>query len=251
MKSYETLANDYDSFMNEIPYNKWYEMIFKYIDNFNLQKPEVITDLCCGTGTMSIKLKEAGFQVTGIDISDEMLAQAYKKSNDLNLDINFFNMDMIDFTLPEKSDMIICCCDGMNYCTEIDEIEDTLHSVKTNLNEDGIFIFDMNTEYKFKEILSKEDFFDVTENSAYYCENNYDEVTKINEYYVTIFTELENGNYSREEEFHYERAYNIVEIQNLLDKVGFQILGIFDDYSMNKIEGNCQRYVFVVNLRRN
>lgn len=251
-EAYSQLALNYDSFMEEVPYEKWFEFIETVWGKFDIKKPENILDLCCGTGTITIMLKEKGYDVCGIDNSFEMLAKASKKTADLNLSIPFYEMDMMEFQLPNKVDAVICCCDGINYAVDDDEILDTFNSVNRNLADNGVFIFDLNTEYKFKEVLGNKQYSAIEEDFAYFWQNEYDETEHINTYYVTLFKKDENNDiYERFEECHWERAYNIVETQKLLDETGFELLGLFNNYELLEVDDICERYVFVAQKKVN
>lgn len=244
-EAYSQLAVSYDNYMEEVPYEKWLDFIEKTWAKFNLEKPETILDLCCGTGTMTVMLKKLGYNVLGVDNSCDMLAQASKKAVENDFNIPFFEMDMIEFQLRNKVDCVICCCDGLNYNVEDGELKETFQRVNENLEDNGVFIFDLNTEYKFKEILGDKQYSAVEENSAYFWQNEYDEEEKVNTYYVSLFKQVEGDTYQRFEEYHWERAYNIVETQKYLSETGFQVLGVFDNYDFSETCNTTERYVFI------
>lgn len=240
--AYSQLALNYDSFMEEVPYEKWADFIEQIWDKFNIKKPESMLDLCCGTGAMTVLMQEKGYSMHGLDFSCEMLAQASKKVAEKDMKIPFYNMDMMEFELPESVDCVICCCDGLNYAIDDGDLEDTFACVNNSLNENGIFIFDLNTEYKFKEVLGNKQYSSVEENSAYFWQNEYNDEEKVNTYYVSLFEKVKGDMYERVEEYHYERAYDIEEVREILSVNGFEILGIFDDYRFSDVKNNCERY---------
>ncbi|MFI3173787.1 MAG: class I SAM-dependent methyltransferase [Bacillota bacterium] len=249
-QQYETLAGVYDNFMEEVPYEKWLDFLQQQLQTHELPPPKKILDLCCGTGTMTLSLANLGYEMTGVDLSEDMLAMAQKKVSDTPQTIDFFQMDMTELYLPKKYDAVICCCDGLNYCCEDGELFDTFSGVANALTENGLFLFDMNTEYKFKEVLGNQEHTNIDETSAYFWANEYDDDEKINTYYVNLFLETENGLYERQEECHYERAYTIEEISENLQKASFEIIDIFSDYEKKAVHETTERFVFIVKKRR-
>ncbi len=249
-QQYKKLAELYDGFMEEVPYEKWLNFIKTQFQKHDLTANKEILDLCCGTGTMTLSLAGLGYQMTGVDLSEDMLAQAQKKAMDAKQKIDFFQMDMTEILLPKKYDAVICCCDGLNYCCEDDELLDAFLGVATAVSPDGMFLFDMNTEYKFKEVLGNQEHTSIDESAAYFWANEYDADEKINTYYVNLFSEMENGLYERQEECHYERAYSIEEISDFLEKAGFLILDIFSDYEEKPVHEKTERYVFIAELKQ-
>lgn len=249
MGAYESFASVYDVFMNEIDYPVW----IKYIQDTwkNLGKnPETVVDLGCGTGNISIPLAKAGFTVIGVDISQEMLAEAQRKALLEEISMPFFCQDMAELELPYQVDCVLSLCDCMNYLTEDGELSAAFSAIREHLNPKGLFLFDMNTKYKFKEVLGDNTYAAMTDEAAYFWENSFDEEDQINEYYVNFFIRQENKEtYERVEEYHYERAYSLEEVQDCLEKNGFELLNVYDGYSFERAKEDSQRYFFVAQLK--
>ncbi len=245
MSVYENFAQVYDTFMENIPYNDWLEYIEKIWDKFNL-KPKLIADLGCGTGNITIPLAKKGYELIGIDASYQMLAKAREKSAKENVNILYLEQDMREFELYGTVDCIVSMCDSINYILEEDELLQVFKWVNNYLEPKGLFIFDINTIYKFENILGYNSFSQTTENSAYTLENYFDNEEMINEFYTNFFIEdEETGLYHRFEEIHYEKAYTIEKIKELIEKSGLTLLGVYDELTFNEPKEDSQRVFFV------
>lgn len=152
-------------------------MIFGGKYNIN---PKLIAELGCGTGNITGRLAKEGYDMIGIDISEEMLSVARQKAVDEgDKNILYLLQDMTEFELYGTVDVILCLCDSINYITEYEDIVKVFKLVNNYLEPGGLFIFDINTEYKFKNILGENTFADSEENAAYIWQNYYDENERI------------------------------------------------------------------------
>ena len=243
MEAYSEFANVYDIFMEDTPYEEWFEFI-KDISAEEGIGLESICELGCGTGKMTTLFARAGARVIGIDYSPEMLMVAQDHAYDEELDIVYLMQDMSEFEIGQEVALICSCCDCMNYLLEEDEIKSTMERAYDQLEIGGLFIFDMNTAYKYKEVLGNKVYADQTENAAYIWENFYDEAEKINEYEVSFFIKDEDGRYERTVENHYQRAYDKEEIICLLEEAGFKVIGVYDNYTKQPAAETTQRMTF-------
>jgi hypothetical protein len=140
----------------------------------------------------------------------------------------------------------VCLCDSINYITEDEDLLTVFELVNNYLDPGGLFIFDINTIHKFKDILADNCFCETTESSAYTWENYYDEDEHINEFYTNFFVEDEESKlYNRFEEYHYERGYEIEEISALLERAGLKLLGVFDELTLTPPTEDSERIYFV------
>ena len=244
--AYEGFAQVYDEFMIDVPYDKWCEYIIEIFKKHNLKiNTNLIAELGCGTGNMTERPAKKGFEMIGIDLSESMLAKAIEKAIESELDILYLNQDMAEFELYGTVDAIISICDSINYITEKAELLKVFKLVNNYLEPNGLFVFDINTIYKFENVLGCNSFCQTTENSAYTWENYYDEEERINEFYTNFFIENEDGLYERFEEFHYEKGYEINEIVELLEKAGLKFEACYEELSFDLPKGNSQRVFFV------
>lgn len=240
---YETLSQLYDYYMDEVPYEKWLDNLEYFFKKYG-RNPKKILDLGCGTGTVSVLLRERGYDVMGLDISEDMLAQAADKAERKGLDIFFTCQDMVNFKVAGKLDAVISLCDCMNYITELSELKKVFESCRRALKPGGLLIFDINSAYKLREILGCESFCETSHDSAYTCENYFDEESGINEYYVNFFIKDKSGKYNRYEEIHLERAYETEEIETLLKETGFDLKETADSETLKPPSKTSERIYF-------
>lgn len=240
---YKNFAAIYDILMQDVPYNEWVLYIRKIMDKFSYI-PKTILDLGCGTGTITQFLAQKGYDTIGIDISEDMLLVAKSKAKKLNLDILYLCQDITSFELYGTVDCIISLCDTLNYITNELDLLKVFKLVNNYLEPNGLFIFDLNTRYKFKEVMADNVFAETYDNCAYIWDNYYYENKKINEYMLTIFIK-EGLQYSRYEEIHYEKAYSIKTIRDLLTESGLKLEAVYDDNSFNRPNNKSERIYFV------
>ena len=243
MEPYSGFAFVYDKFMQETPYDKWTDYILEIWKKAE-HMPKLVLDLACGTGSMTVRLAEKGYEMIGIDISEQMLAVAEEKSRGAG--ILYICQDMSEFELYGTVDSIVCMCDSVNYLTEETEIVNLFKLVKNYLNPGGYFIFDINTEYRFKNVLADNVYSAVLEDAAYIWENCYYEDEGVNEYNAAFFTKTESGLYRRYDECHVEKAYSIEKIKNYVESAGLEIAGIYDELSFDYPNEKSERIFFVV-----
>lgn len=247
MADYESFAEVYDLYMQDTPYQEWENYILKLFEKHQLPKStNIIAELGCGTGNMTTLLSKSGYDMIGIDISEQMLNKAMQKAKAENLDILYLLQDMREFELYGTVDAVIAICDSINYITEPDELLTVFKLVNNYLDPNGLFIFDLNTIYKFENILAQNSFCETSENSAYTWENYYDSEERINEFYTNFFIkDNESGLYERHEEYHYEKGYTIDEIKELLEKAGLQFEAAYEELTFSLPTEKSQRVFFV------
>ena len=242
MNPYQVFARVYDRFMTNMPTADWIVFIERIWAGSNL-KQKLILDIGCGTGAMSLPLARKGYNIIGIDVSEDMLSIARQKAESEGLNILFLQQDIHSFELYGTVDSIICICDVINYLEE-NELRQVFSLMYNYLNPGGLLIFDISTEYKFRELLADNSFCEIDENAAYIWENSYSPETHINEYQVTFFIADETGKYERFEEFHTLRAFDIPEIQNALESSGFSDIKTYDADSFGIIKNESERIFF-------
>lgn len=246
MSAYEGFAEVYDTFMEDTPYDRWTEYLTEIFKKHNLiRNTNIIADLGCGTGNMTQRLARKGFDMIGIDISENMLTKAREKTEP-DLNILYLNQDMREFELYGTVDAVVSLCDSINYITEEEDLLQVFKLVNNYLEPKGLFVFDINTIYKFRKILGDNSFCETTEDSAYTWENYYDEEESINEFYTNFFIKDEKtGLYTRHEEFHYEKGYEIDKIKELLEKAGLKFEAVYEELTFHKPTQRSQRVFFI------
>lgn len=244
MSCYNNFAKVYDTFMADVPYDKWTEYILNIFEKHSLPKTTgILCELGCGTGNMTTRLSDKGFDMIGIDISEDMLIEARNKSDS---SILYLEQDMTEFELYGTVDGIVSFCDSINYITEEDELLQLFKLVNNYLDIKGLFVFDINTIYKFQNVLSDNCFCQTTDDSAYTWENYYDDKSNINEFYTNFFIKENNSEkYNRYEEYHYEKGYSIEKIKELIEKSGLEFVACYNELSFNPPKADSERIFFV------
>ena len=199
-KAYTGFAEVYDLFMDNIPYEEWGTYVKGLLKEYGVDEGLVL-ELGCGTGTMTEILASAGYDMIGIDQSEEMLEEALEKKQESGHEILYLCQDMREFELYGTVRAIICICDSMNYILEEEEVLGILTSAAHNyLDYGGLFIFDLNTEYKYREILGEQTIAENREEGSFIWENSFDKETGINTYELALFIPREDGLYEKTEE---------------------------------------------------
>lgn len=227
---YHDFASVYDQ-LQDADYEQfadYYEQIF---EKFNL-KPELVLDLACGTGNVTLAMAQRGYDMIGIDLSVEMLNIAREKAADAGQNILFLNQDMTEFELYGTVDTIICALDGINYLTEDGQLEQVFRLAENYLNPGGIMIFDINSEYKLKHILGEKTFVN-EENGIYYVwQNFYESDTGICRFVLNFFRRQTDGSYLRFDEFQEERVYTESEIRAIAECSNLEFLGCYAPFTL-------------------
>ncbi len=235
MKSYNAFARFYDCLTENVDY----EVRSDYISNFFSEYGNAgknVLDLACGTGSFSKKLNDMGYNVTGLDLSADMLTVAKSKAPE----ISFINADMTDFSFNEKFDYCICMLDSINHLTDYEDVKKCFDCVYNCLSDNGIFIFDVNTLYKHKNVLGNNTFVFDEEDFFLSWDNEYEDGC------VNIFIDIfvfNSKNYDRYSENFTERAYSVEQLKSALSK--FELIGIYDELSLKPQHDESERLYFV------
>ena len=244
MEAYTEFATVYDTFMDNVPYEAWE----KYL--VDILKAEGINDgllleLGCGTGRMTRLLAAEGYDMIGVDNSEEMLSVAREYTME-NTEILYLLQDMQEFELYGTVRAVVSVCDSLNYITEEEELEHVFALVNNYLDPQGIFLFDMNTVYKYQTMIGNTTIAENRDEGSFIWENSYDEETGINTYELALFIPREDGLYEKDEEVHYQRAYSLEKIKELIGKAGMELLAVYDAYTLEPPKEDSGRLTFVV-----
>ena len=242
MNPYQSFAKVYDMFMDDMPIDEWLAFIEHIWAQYSLH-PELVLDIGCGTGAVTVPLAKKGYNVIGVDISEDMLSEARQKADCLDLDILFLNQDMRDFELYGTVDSVVCICDTVNYLKGNEELKRFCGLAYNYLNTGGLFIFDISTEYKFAEVLADNMFCDITDQAAYIWENTFYPDRHVNEYLVTFFIQ-DGPKYDRFEELHELYAFNAADIISILKTAGFSDIKAYDSDGFGAPGDQAERIFF-------
>lgn len=204
-----------------------------------------VADLCCGTGDVAIALAKSGYKVTGIDISQDMLNVATEKAMENAARVQFVCADAGNFELMKKADVIYSLTDGMNYMLDDLSLKKAFTCVYKALNDSGIFIFDMSTEYKYKNLLQDKTYTFDFDDAFLSWQNDYDLENEICTMYVTGFVKNDDDTYTRFDEIHKQRCYHKAKVEQMLNDCGFALDGVYSEYNETTYSDNDERVLFV------
>ena len=243
MEAYTGFAEVYDVFQDNVPYEEWCSYVTGLLKEYQVMDGLVL-DLGCGTGSLTGLMARSGYDMIGIDNSGEMLQIAMNKRNASGLDILYLLQDMRGFELYGTVKAVISICDSMNYIMEYQELVEVFRLVNNYLDPKGVFIFDLNTEYKYRELLADNTFAEDREESSFIWNNFYDEEDRVNEYDLTLFVK-EGEFYRKFEETHYQRAYGLDQIQQAIRDGGMEFVAAYDACTRNPVQQDSER-IYVI-----
>lgn len=244
MEAYTSFASVYDTFMDNVPYEEWGEYIYSLLCRYGV-RDGIVLDLGCGTGTMTEILAGYGYDMIGVDNSEDMLELAMEKRMASGYDILYLLQDMREFELYGTVRAVVSVCDSVNYITEPEELAGVFRLVNNYLDPGGIFLFDFNTEYKYREVMGDCTIAEDRGPCSFIWDNCYYEEERINEYDLTLFiregtapgqnegaeeddTEENGALYRKYTETHFQRGYTLEEIRELLSSAGLIFQAAYD-----------------------
>lgn len=244
MDAYTGFAEVYDIFMDNVPYQEWACYIRELLKEHGIEDGLVL-ELGCGTGTLTECMAEYGYDMIGADNSGEMLELAMKKKEKSGHDILYLLQDMREFELYGTVRAVISACDSVNYILEDEELAEVFRLVNNYLDPGGLFLFDFNTEYKYREILGEQIIAEDREDTSFIWDNYYDEDERINEYELTLFIadDEHKGLYRKYKETHFQRAYTLEEMKRLIERSGLIFIEAYDAYTRKPPGDGSERIV--------
>lgn len=230
--SYDQFAYYYDELMDDVPYDQWIQFLEEKMKEHNVTGKDVL-DLACGTGVLSVKMAQKGFRVTGVDLSDQMLAVAQEKSEESHLNIQFYQQHMRDLSGFQPFDAICIFLDSLNYLEQEEDVQAVLQRVYHHLKPGGILLFDVHTPYKMEKVFLHQTFVDMREDITVIWQCFSGEHPFSIEHELTFFEQLSDQDaYRRFDEIHFQRTYELETYLRWLDDAGFtnvQVSGDFGD----------------------
>ncbi len=249
---YDLIAPIYDEVNEDINYSEWADFFEQIFDKEAICRPELILDLGCGTGRMTLELANRGYDMTGVDSSPEMLDLARNRAEKSKKDreILWLCQDMRSFELYGTVDAVVSCLDCINHLTNSRDLRKCFSLVHNYLVPDGLFVFDVNGKRKFEEIYSDNSY--VMENEDSFCiwQNFYNPKSKLCDFYITLFCEDENGKYSRYDEADRERMYTINSLKRALAECGMEFVGVYSDFRFTAATDDDERIYIVSRCKK-
>ena len=265
MNAYTGFAKVYETFMDNIPYQEWASYLTGLLTELGVKSGSLLAELGCGTGTMTRLLAEAGYDMIGIDLSEEMLDIARYEHPEAEFDILYLNQDMREFELFGTVAAVVSVCDSMNYITSEEDLLQVFRLVNNYLDPGGYFIFDMKTAYNYGVLMGDRVIAENREDSSLIWENYFDKETGINQYDITIYTKAEFEEneygadveddadedgmlpdlYERLEESHVQRAYLVEKVISLLEEAGLEFVAVYGGCTKEAPKADSDRVYFV------
>jgi len=273
MEAYGDFAYVYDEFMDNTPYKEWCEYLCESIRKYGVSLPitkdiqntgkagmekaleserNLVVDLGCGTGTLTQMLYEKGYDMIGVDNSEEMLNVAMRKCAESCSEILYLCQDMRELELYSTVGTVISVCDAVNYILDEEDLLEVFRKVENYLYPGGVFLFDFNTVYKYAEVIGDVTIAENREDCSFIWENYYHDEEEINEYDLTVFVREENGYFRRFQENHYQRGYEPENIRKLLAEAGLELVEMVDADTRSDLTDESERvYVVARECRKN
>lgn len=229
MTAYQSFALLYDELMADVPYDKWIRYVEEMFKQYGNGVNRRILDVGCGTGSISVPLARKGYHVTGIDLSEDMLAVAHSKAYQAGVDVSFFQQDMREIVGFKAFDCICIFCDSLNYLTIEDDVKKTFKSVFDHLAPNGLFLFDVHSLYKLSEVFIGHSYCSNDDDIAYIW-NCYQGDSPYSVEHELSFFVKQNEFYERFDELHFQRTFPISYYEQLLTEIGFSLLKVTADF---------------------
>ena len=242
--SYKNFAQVYDLFMNDVPYEDWADYIESLLKDYGVPDGLVL-ELGCGTGSITEALAKRGYDMIGVDNSEDMLEIALDKKVESGQDILYLFQDMREFELYGTVRAVVSVCDSMNYITREEDLLTVFRLVNNYLDPGGVFIFDLNTLYKYREIMGASTIAEDRPQSSFIWDNYFDEESGINEYDLAIFIPEKENLYRKYEETHYQRGYELEKIKALLEQAGLAFVDAYDAFTRQPPKADSER-IYVI-----
>ncbi len=256
METYGDFAEVYDELMDGVPYEQWCGHLDALIKRYGVSKPErdtedplesernLVVDLGCGTGTLTELMYGRGYDMIGVDLSGSMLNIAMEKRDKSGSEILYLLQDMRELELYSTVGTVYSVCDSLNYLLEESELLEVFRRVNNYLYPGGIFIFDFNTDYKYREVIGDVTIAEDRQDCSFIWENFYDPEGGINQYDLTVF--VREGEYFRKfSETHLQRGYTLSQMTGLVEKAGMVLLETMDADTQGPVTEKSQRIYIV------
>lgn len=243
MSGYGSFAYYYDILTGNISYKKRAEY-FDSLVKLHGGKKNILLDLACGTGSLSEEFSRMGYDVIGVDGSEMMLNEALDKKFDSGLNIQYLCQDMTRLDMFGTIDVTVCALDSLNHLPDIEAVRKTIGRVSLFCEPQGLFLFDVNTPYKHKNVLGNNTF--VYDMEEVYCvwQNTYSEKDNRVDISLDMFEKQENGSYVRYEESFSEIAPEISVIDEILKESGMEIAAKYDYDTLDPVREDSEKIVY-------
>ncbi|GAE27086.1 methyltransferase [Halalkalibacter wakoensis JCM 9140] len=239
--NYHAFAALYDALMEEAPYDKWVDYVYQNVSDLNGLS---VLDVGCGTGELLVRLKNAGADVTGVDLSAEMLTVAKEKCEQAGFSPLLLQQSMTELDHIGLFDVVTIFCDSLNYLETEEEVQQTLRSVMDQMKDDAVLLFDVHSLSKIEKGFIGQTFAEDTEEMAYIWTSFEGEFPNSVEHELTFFVKNQHGYYERFTELHKQRTFPVRMYKEWLTAAGFQDLAVHTDFSLEEPTKESERIFF-------
>lgn len=239
---YTAFANVYDRLMGQVDYDGWAGHYRALMAQYDVPEKGRCVECACGTGSITLPLRRAGYQITGIDLSEEMLARAMEKARDAGLLIPFIRQDMCCLKVPRRVDCVLATCDGVNYLISEEKVKAFFTAAFAALKPGGALIFDLSTPEKLENTLGNNTLFSDEEDISYIWQNSFDEKKRLVHMNLSIFERQASGLYARFEECQIQRAHTREEITLWLEETGYEKISFYGRQRMSPPRAGDERW---------
>ena len=246
-EQYASLAAFYDRLTDDVAYTDRATYLHGLLRDFSAKAPHSLLDLACGSGSLTVELAALGYDMTGVDLSTDMLALAMEKETDS--DILWLCQDMRDLDLYDTVDAAVCTLDSINHLLTVSDIREVLERLRLFIGPHGLFVFDVNTPYNHREELGDNDYIYELDDVVCCWRNRYTPRNAVVDMQLDLFVE-QNGSYERMTDYIRERAYSRRTLENVLRKTGFEVLAVYNDMTRDEADDGNSRWVFVAQNTR-
>lgn len=241
---YQALAPFYDALNRDVDYKTWADYAEACFARYFPGKVDAVLDLACGTGRMTLELAGRGYDMIGVDASPEMLSVARERTEEAGLSdrILYLCQDMCEFELYGTVEAVVCCLDAVNHVTDRAALSRCFHWVHNYLVPGGIFLFDVNTPYKFENVYGDRAY--LLEEDGVVCawQNDYHPRSHTCDFLISLFCEEEDGRYTRQDVCQRERMYSLRSLHRLLSQNGLELLSVSGNFNFDEPCADCERY---------
>ena len=238
---YQAFAELYDELMDDVDYESWADYYTRLLSIYGVRNGK-ICECACGTGGLTIPLYRRGFQMTGVDISREMLWEAAQKSRKLGIAMPFVQQDMKALNLHRPMDAVLATCDGVNYLLTEEDLLCFFRAAHRAVKPGGALIFDVSTPHKLKNVLCSGLMAEDRENITYMWQNSWNERQKTVSLDLVFFVREKDNQYRRIEEHQRKRAWDEKTLKENLWHAGFRAVSIYGDFTLNSSTDGNQRW---------
>ena len=243
MKKYSSLAKLYDGFSFDLPADEWAAYIARLLEDSGVRRGAKIMDLGCGTGAITLKLHKAGYSMTAVDSSDEMLEVAAQRFAQAGAKIQIINQDIRNLSLHGGADAAVMANDVINYLTDEGEAESVLKKICGALKPGGILLFDISSSYKLR-LMDGQSYFEENDDGLYIWHNEYDKSDETLKMEISLYCHYSENLYEKSLETHIQKAYKEEKLCKMLKDAGFDDVKLFDGFSENPPRSDSGRIQF-------